>query len=106
MGKVPIEDLKPSLASLVHPMRVYSTYAVAVLQKKEPVKRLAEVNAGSFTHEATESIESSRYSDVRVYLNQNVLGCVNVHLEQPCSVERAIQQHHQTLVGNVRPCRC
>ena len=53
------------------------------------------------THEATESIESSWDSDVRVDLNQNVLGGVNVHLEETSSIERAIQQHHQTLVRYV-----
>lgn len=37
-----------------------------------------------------------------VHLDKDVLLCVNVHLEHPCSVEGAIQEHHQALVGDIR----
>ena len=71
---------------------------------KIPSEAAAQRTAG-FTHEAAESIEGSWDSEVRVDLNQNVLGGVNVDLEQTGSVEGAVQQHHQTLVRNIWPCR-
>lgn len=43
---------------------------------------------------------------MRVDLDEDVLGCVDVHLQEASSVERAVQEHHEALVSDVRPgCR-
>lgn len=36
-----------------------------------------------------------------VDLNEDVFGCVDIYLQHACSVEGAVQEHHQTLVGDV-----
>ena len=38
---------------------------------------------------------------MRVHFNQDISLCVDVHLQHPSSIERAVKQHHQTLVGYV-----
>lgn len=43
---------------------------------------------------------------MRVDLNENILSCVDVHLQEAGSVEWTIQEHHEALVSDVRPgCR-
>lgn len=49
------------------------------------------------THQSTEALESSRYSDMRVDLDENTFGGVDVHLKQACLVERRIEQSEETL---------
>ena len=36
-----------------------------------------------------------------VHFYQNISLCVDVHLQHPSSIERAVKQHHQALVGYV-----
>jgi len=49
------------------------------------------------THKAAEAAVGSRDSALRVHLNQDILGGVNVDLQHPRLVQRAIQQHEQAL---------
>ena len=54
-------------------------------------------------HEKGEAAKGSREARLRIHLNQHVLLRVNVHLEEAGSVQRAVKEHQQALVENVRP---
>ena len=71
---------------------------------KSPVVIIPAMITG-VTHQSAESAEGSGYPEMRVYLYENVLGGVYVHLQHPCPVEWTVQQHHETLVGDVWPRR-
>jgi len=53
------------------------------------------------TYKATEPLEGPRYSEVWVYFNQNILGSVNVDLQHSSTVQRAVKEHHEALMGYV-----
>ena len=43
---------------------------------------------------------------MRVDLNESILSCMDVHLQEASSVEWAVQEHHEALVSDVGPgCR-
>lgn len=44
------------------------------------------------THEAREPLERARDPDMRVNLDEDTLGCMNIHLQQASLVKRRIEQ--------------
>ena len=49
------------------------------------------------THEAAEPLECTRYSDVRVHLDEHALGGVDIHLQQARLVERRVEEGQEAL---------
>lgn len=55
-------------------------------------------NKESLTHQSRETLERSWDTDVRVDLNQDVPGSVNVNLQQTSLVQRTVQEGQQALL--------
>lgn len=60
-------------------------------------KTQEENKKGQRTHQPRETLEGSWDTDVRVDLNEDVLGSVDVHLQETGLVQRAVQKGKKTL---------